>query len=294
MNVQGTTRQAQMPHTSLIHYLLPRVRDVLFLILFSVAMAAGWRTLNTDGDLPRHLRMGRFILETRSIPQEEMFSYVYEGRRYVAHEWLAGVIYYSFYKLGGLKGVVFLTAILTSSAFLVLYTALSKEGNDRLLTAVLVLWGAFNTYQHWIARPHLFSILLLAVWLVITGQIARGKTISPWLPAAVMLVWGNLHAEFVAGFLVLLAWMAGWVWDRISGRAEAVPGVLRTLAASFALSLLATLINPFGVRTWTTILGYIGNDQLMGTIRETRPPDFTNPGFFAEFSLLLASLLILA
>jgi hypothetical protein len=55
-------------------------------------MAAGWRTLNTDGDLPRHLLMGRLILRARSVPHEELFSYVYVGCAYVAHEWLGDVL----------------------------------------------------------------------------------------------------------------------------------------------------------------------------------------------------------
>lgn len=283
-----------MNKSSLPGYLIPRIRDILFLLVFSVAMAAGWRSLNTDGDLPRHLRMGQFIVETRSIPQEEMFSYALEGRPYVAHEWLAGVIYFLFYKALGLKGVVFLTALLTSSAFLILYSALSREYEERLLMAVLVLWGAANTYQHWIARPHLFTIFFLAVWLVLTDRIARGKKTNPWIPPLLMVLWGNIHAEFVAGFLVLIAYMAGWFWDFLFDRQTADPKIIRNLAGTFLVSFIASLINPFGLRTWTTILSYIGNDHLMTTIHETRPPDFTNPGFFVEFSLIIASVLILA
>ena len=75
-------------------------------------MAAGWRTLNSDGDLPRHLLMGRTIIEMRSIPRVEMFSYLYAGRPYVAHEWLADVLYYLAYWRLGLGGVVLLTAVL--------------------------------------------------------------------------------------------------------------------------------------------------------------------------------------
>ena len=80
------------------------MRDILFLLVFAAALAAGWRTLNNDGDLPRHLLMGRVIVQTHSIPRQEMFSYVYAGRAYVAHEWLADVIFYLSYLALGLKG----------------------------------------------------------------------------------------------------------------------------------------------------------------------------------------------
>lgn len=283
-----------MKHTSLLNYFVPRIRDMIFLIIFSAAMAVGWRTLNTDSDLPRHLRMGQFIVETRSIPQTEMFSYALEDHPYVAHEWLAGVIYYFFYKLLGLKGVVFLTATLISGAFFILYTALSREHDEKLLTGFFILWGAANTSLHWIARPYLFTMLFLAIWLVLIDAVARGRKMYFWLPPILMVVWGNMHAEFVAGFLVLIAYMAGWCWDFLFDRENANPKILYNLAGISVLSFAASLLNPFGLRTWTTILSYLGNDYLMSTINETRPPDFTDPLFLIEFSLIIASILIFA
>jgi len=267
---------------------------MIFLIIFSAAMAMGWNTLNADSDLPRHLRFGQFIVETRSIPQVEIFSYVLEGHPFVAHSWLTGVIYYFFYKLLGLKGVVFLTAVLISGAFFILYSALSREHEERLLTGFFILWGAGNTTLHWIARPHLFTMLFLAAWIVLIDATARGRKIYFWLPPILMMLWGNIHAEFVAGFLVLFAYMAGWCWDFLFDRQNTNPKIIYNLAGITALSFFASLLNPFGLRTWTTILSYRGNDYLMSTINETKPPDFTTPLFFVEFSLIVTSILIFA
>jgi hypothetical protein len=270
------------------------VRDLLFLIIFAAAMAAGWRTLNNDGDLPRHLLMGQVIVESHSIPRQEMFSYVYEGRPYVAHEWLADVIYYLSYEALGLKGVVLLTALLIASAFFVLYSALSSEFDERVLMLIFVLWGVANTYPYWVARPLLFSIFLLAVWLVLTDRISRGRKVNFWILPGLMILWGNIHAEFVAGFLVLIAYTAGWFWDYFFNRENIDLQVIRKLTGTFVVSLLASLVNPFGWHTWETILSYMGNKYLMSTILETRPPDFSNPSFLTEFLLIIASLLILS
>jgi len=283
-----------MKPTSLSSYFVPRIRDMIFLIIFSAVMAVGWRTLNADSDLPRHLRMGQFIVETLSIPQVEMFSYALEGHSYVAHEWLAGVIYFFFYKLLGLKGVVFLTATLISGAFFILYSALSREYDERLLTGFFILWGAANTSLHWIARPHLFTMLFLAAWLVLVDPIARGRKTYFWMPPLLMVLWGNIHAEFVAGFLVLFAYMAGWCWNFLFDNQNTNPKIIYSLAGITVLSFLASLLNPFGLRTWTTILSYLGNDYLMSTINETKPPDFTAPLFFIEFSLIITSILVVA
>jgi hypothetical protein len=281
-----------MKPASIANYLLPRTRDLLFLLVFAAAMAAGWRTLNNDGDLPRHLLMGRVIVESHSIPRQEMFSYIYEGRPFVAHEWLAGVIYYLSYEALGLKGVVLLTALLIASAFFVLYSALSSEFEERFLMLILILWGVANTYPFWVARPLLFSIFFLAVWLVLTDRISRGRKVNFWILPGLMILWGNIHAEFVAGFLVLLAYMAGWFWDYFFNRENLDQQVIKKLAGTFAFSLIASLINPFGWNTWKTILNYQGNKYLMSTILETKPPDFSNPSFLVELLLIVASILI--
>ena len=256
-------------------------------------MAAGWRTLNGDGDLPRHLLTGRLIVETGSIPHQEMFSYLYEGQPYVAHEWLADVVYYLSFRLLGMGGVVLLTAVLIAFTFFVLYAALAHEHEDRLLLMLMLGWGVLCSYWHWVARPHLFSMLFLAIWLVWVDRIARGRAVSLWWLPALMLVWANTHAEFVAGFLVLLAYLAGWLWDFIFHRADADRLVLTRLASVALMSAVASLLTPFGLRTWSTILSYLGNTQLMATVNETKPPDFSSGLFAIEFGLMLASLVIL-
>lgn len=283
-----------MRSASIINYLLPRMRDLLFLVIFAAALAAGWRTLNNDGDLPRHLLMGRVIVETHTVPRQEIFSFVYEGRPYVAHEWLADVIYYLFYAALGLKGVVLLTALLIASAFFVLYSALASEFNERLVMLILTLWGLVITYPFWVARPLLFSIFFLALWLVLTDRISRGGKVNFWILPGLMILWGNIHAEFVAGFLVLLAYMAGWFWDYLFNRKGLDRQVIKKLAGIFAVSMAASLINPFGWDTWRTILSYLGNKYLMSTILETKPPDFSSPAFLVELLLIIASILLFA
>ncbi len=279
---------------SIASYLVPRFRDILFLIVFAVAMAAGWRTLNSDGDLPRHLLMGQVIVETRSIPRQEIFSYVYEGRPYVVNEWLADVLYYLTYQALGLKGVVLLTAVLMAFAFYVLYASLCSEFDERLLLLILVLWGALNVYQHLIARPHLFSVFFLAIWLVVADRIRRGLPTKFWILPGLMLLWSNLHPEFISGFLVLIAYLAGWTWDYAFHPQTRDTAVLRNLGVALVLSFAASLINPFGLQAWSSTVNYVGNTGLMSAINDTRAPDFSSVSYLAEFTLILASLLILA
>ncbi len=282
-----------MRQFSLPSYILPRLRDVVFVLVFAAAMAAGWRTLNGDGDLPRHLLMGQVIVESRSIPRVEMFSYYYQGQPYAPHEWLADVIYYLSYRLLGLGGVVLLTAILIAATFAILYEALAKEHGAHLAVLVLVGWGVICSYWHWVARPHLFTMLFLVIWGILIDRIYRGGKVAWWLPPLLMLAWVNTHSEFIAGFLVLGAYIAGWLWDALVRPAEVDRLVVTRLASALGLAFLASLLNPFGIQTWGMMVSYVGNQQLMSVVNDTKAPVFTDPQVRSEFLLMLASVLIL-
>ncbi len=283
-----------MKRFSLPAYLLPRLRDIVFLLVFAAAMAAGWRTLNGDGDLPRHLLMGQVIVQGRFIPRVEMFSYYYQGQPYAPHEWLADVTYYLSYRLLGMGGVVLLTATLIAATFAVLYAALSKEHGAHLAVLVLVGWGVVCSYWHWVARPHLFTMLFLVIWVILIDRLYRGEKVAWWLPPLLMLLWVNTHSEFIAGFIVIGAYMAGWLWDYAFRRADADKAVIKRLAWVLGLSFAASLVNPFGIQTWGMMVSYVGNTSLMSVVNDTKPPLFTDPAVRPEFLLILTSIAVLA
>lgn len=249
--------------------------------------------LNIDGDLPRHLLMGKYILETGTPPTQEIFSYPYEGEPYVSHEWLAGLLYYLSYILFGLNGVILLASLLIATTFTILYSEAVKQNGESFPVFLLVLLGAAVTSIHWIPRPHLFTMLFLGIWLVLTERLSRDIPPKPWMFPALMLFWGNIHAEFVAGFLTLLACIAGWLWESIFARQSLNLQTGRNLLLITLTSFLATLINPAGLKTWETILDYVNNSYLMSRITETRPPDFTQPEYLPLLILLVFSVLLL-
>ncbi len=275
-------------------YLLPRLRDILFLAIFIAAVLLGPRMLNIDGDLPRHLLMGKIILETRTIPTTDVFSHVYQGTPLVPHEWLAGIVLYFVYTLMGLNGIVLLAALLLATTFLLVYEETLRTSHLRLATLGLTAWGAAVTSLHWITRPHLFTMLFFALYLVWANKLQRGKLKYIWLFPLAMLLWGNMHGEFIAGLLLLGAYSAGWVWDYIFSTLKPLIKTGKQLAFAFFSSLLVTFINPVGLRTWETVFGYVNNHYLMSRINETNPPDFSQPQFQVLLILLGFSIFLLA
>jgi hypothetical protein len=273
---------------------LPRLSDILFFAIFLAVLAMGPRMLNMDGDLPRHLLTGRTILETKTIPTTELFVYPYEGRPYVSHEWLTDVTFYLIQNYLGLAGLVILAAILLASTFTSLYSYISARLDIRLPVLVLFLWGAAVTSLNWVVRPHLISMCLLAVWLIWTDKLARGEKFPLWIFFVTMIVWSNLHGEFIAGMLVLLAYTVGWTMEFLFNRLNTDPGTGARLWAAFLASGVASLLNPATYHPYFTILGFVNNKYLMSRMAEANPPDFSRPEFLVLLGLLAISILLLA
>ena len=47
-----------------------------------------------DFDTGYHLKTGEYIVQNRTVPLHDIFSYATFGSRWIAHYWLADVIFY--------------------------------------------------------------------------------------------------------------------------------------------------------------------------------------------------------
>ena len=273
---------------------LPGLQDIFFTAIFLSVLLLGQRMINLDGDLPRHLLMGRYILQNRAIPTTELFIYPYLNQPYVPHEWLTDVLFSMLYSSLGLAGIVVTLAFLLAATFTLLYNRLSSRFNLRLLTLMLVAWGASATSLNWAVRPHLISMFLLAVWLIWADELRRGEKIPVWRFPVLILVWSNLHGEFIAGILVLLAFAVGWLMEYLFDRSNTSLEIGKNLWLALLLSVLSSLINPSGIGPWTTMLGFVNDSYLMSRMVEANAPNFQNPEMRVLLGLLSLSIFFLA
>ncbi|MBL8102702.1 MAG: hypothetical protein JNM02_09250 [Anaerolineales bacterium] len=274
--------------------LLPRIQDIFFIAIFFAVLLLGSRMLNLDGDLPRHLLMGKLILQTGEVPTSEQFIHPYLGRHYVTHEWLADVIFYGIYKFTGLKGIVLFSAIMLATTFFLIYQYITVRFQNRLGAFFLVTWGALATSLNWATRPHLFSMLFLAIWLIWADKLRRGEKIPLWIFPVFMLVWSNAHGVFIAGILVLFAYAVGWGIDILLENTSVNKTVGKNIWLALILSVLASLLNPGGSGSWESILGFVNNQYLMSRMLESNPPNFQLPEMRILLGLIMASIFLLA
>ncbi|MCI0478548.1 MAG: hypothetical protein L0Y55_20090, partial [Anaerolineales bacterium] len=122
--------------------LLPSLEIVLFVLLFWLSLWLMPDMLNSDGDLGRHLTVGSYILDTRTVPAQDVFSHTRSGEPIVLHEWLSEVIYALAYRAAGLNGVAWLTALLLASVYFVLAVGLRVLG----VSAPVAFLAALTAY----------------------------------------------------------------------------------------------------------------------------------------------------
>lgn len=272
---------------------LPRLQDIFFMALFIAILLLGNRMINLDGDLPRHLTFGGLILSERRIPPTEPLIYPYEDRPYVSHEWLSQAVYAVAYRAGGLPGLAYLAAVLLSSTFFILYRHLAKRLSMRLPVLFIAAWGAFATSLNWAIRPHLFSMLLLAIWLVWMDQLRQGEAISIWRFPVLMILWSNFHGVFIAGILALFAFAVGWSVDYFLFK-EGDPAAGRRLWLAWTLSIVGGVLNPGFTGSWASILGFVNNQYLMSRMLEANSPNFHLPEMRVILALIAFSIFLLA
>ena len=161
--VQPATRTFQ----SVPRVLVPSLSDCLFLaiLLWVFVLGSGWSVLLADGDTGWHIRTGEYILDTRSVPANDLFSFSKAGQPWFAWEWGSDVLFAALHRAWGLKGVVVFSGLLLSfSATLLFRYMVWLEAN--LLAALLAtLLAAGASTVHYLARPHVFSILFYTVAL---------------------------------------------------------------------------------------------------------------------------------
>lgn len=261
---------------SLVGYILPNMQVVYWLALFISALGMGPRMMNMDGDLGRHITIGRHILSSRSIPTVDLFSHTMLGEPLTPHEWLSQVLFALVDFWFGLDGVVILSALVIATSFSLVFRLAIRRSGSLSMSMLVSLLAAGASSLHWLTRPHIFTFLMVAVWLVLLEQIRGGKKRSwiflPW----VMLFWVNLHGAYIAGFVIWVIYLAGWAWERwIEGsRSAQDPQYLTAMLAGGISSLAATFFNPSGFTIWSTSVGYVQNAYLVGHTAEYLSPDF--------------------
>ncbi len=290
---------AHPPAPGWVRYLLPSVSDLIFLILLiSLCCGIFAPRLLGDAGIGWHIRNGELMLRTHSITRTDPFSATMSGQTWYAWEWLYDVLIADIHQHTGLNGVAFFTALVIAATFALTFRLVLVRGGSAPAAVILLALAIGAAAIHLLARPHVLSWLLAVIWfqLLDSWETAVGHAADRrlfWLPV-LMVLWVNVHGGFLVGFILIGLYLTGGLIRYLAaaqpGRRQAAGHRLKHLGAIAALSLLASLINPYSYALYGHIYQYLSNRFLMDHIEEFRSPNFHGLAEQSFVALLLITI----
>lgn len=256
------------------------------ILLFAMLFGAALR-IPTDTDTWWHLRVGQTILQSGFVTADTL-SHTMMGQPWINHSWAAQVVMTLFWQ-AGFAGLAVYTALLSTGGMIFVF--LTCRGNTYLKAFVIVL-AAATASVFWSARPQMFSFFLsaVAVWLLWSELRRPGRRI--WVYPIMMAVWGNLHAGFSIGFILLGLFIAGEALGNLFARGPRDGLDWRGVGKLILVGLLSAatvLINPRGAELLTVPFQTLGIGALQNFIQEWASPNFHDRQSWAFLLLLFAT-----
>ena len=268
---------------------VPSLGDLLFAGILAQMLLNGTKLMN-DGDTGWHLATGLRILDTGKIPTADPYSYTMPGTPWVAHEWLAEVLYGLVFRAMGWGGLAWLTAMTVGLAVLGVYRMSLSRGATVFPALLVAGLTTAMTMMHWLARPHVFTMAFAVAWLWLLDRARRGT--GGWWPLLpVMLVWANLHGGFLLGLVLLgmstVTDVALAAFGDADARRRVGPGVATSLGAALAAS-----VNPHGVWILWFPFHLVNRQWLMENVDEWQSPNFRVEHLLELWLLFAAAVLV--
>jgi hypothetical protein len=251
---------------------LTRPQWLVVLGLGAVIIGLGVSYPLYDPDLWQHLRVGRAIWETHSIPRTNVWTWPTYGEPYTLPSWLFRVVLWPFYAIGGVWGLMAWRWGATLATFAIAGATARRMGARGLAVVVAIVWCALLFRQRSMVRPETLAYLLLAAQMWILETRRRGGSDRSAALVPIAWIWANAHATYylslaITGFHVLDEFLATW-----RGKPKARPPA--RLAGILLASGAIGFVNPFGWATlWQPIRYYLDSrhQALLQMIMELRP-----------------------
>jgi hypothetical protein len=236
-------------------------------------------------DLAYHVRAGAVILDTRSLPSPDTFTFTAGGSPWLDQQWAAQAAFAAIHRLGGWPLLALVRAALVGLVSWLVFRACRAAGSTTRVAAWLTLAGFAVGLVALGLRPQLLGMVLFAATLAILADRDRRPGLV-WAIPLIVLAWANVHGSF---FLGPVAVVVACLENVVSGR----PGSRRLLVVAVA-SAAATLLNPYGPGVWLYAAGVAADPTIRRLISEwqvTSPLSLTGALFYTS---VVGSVVLLA
>lgn len=234
-----------------------------------------------DNSFFTHLATGRLILDERSVPVTDPYSFTAAGDAWTVQSWFASVIYAVVEDLAGFAGLRVLNGVLVAAIALLLWTLTARSRSLAVRMGVTTV-GLLVASPLLSGRPLLFG----TVGFLLVLLAAEGRLDHRWM-LPVMWVWVNTHGSFPFAVLLVGALAVGRRLDEGSWGPE--PALGRWVVGGIALGG----INPLGPALLVFPLRLLTRTEAFEAVVEWQPPDYSSVVQYAALGLFLVAVVLL-
>jgi hypothetical protein len=242
--------------------LLTLLRQPAMAVLLTVVGLLTLLTLRppADPDLFARTAVGRLVELNGGVVHQDPFAYTPRLEHWVDHEWLSGVVFYHVARLGGDMGLLLLALTLMLITVVLVAMAQRQRMGGREWSPPWLFMTMVPALGVWISvvRSRTFTFLFLAILLLALVRWREKRTDwSLWMIPVLFIPWANMHGGFVVGL--------GLLGTAAAAATLASPRRAVSLWICLVLSVLATLVTPYGLEYWDYILGAVTMDRSLVT-----------------------------
>jgi hypothetical protein len=255
--------------------LIPGPVDVVFLIVLGTLSIFGRYILLNDPGTPWHLRLGREILATGTVPHFDTLTFTRAHASWVDQSWAFDVLLALVVDARGWSAAIGLTALGLAGLYAAMARGLIRDGTSPVVAVVVAVVTYAISSVHFLIRPHLFTFAFVYLtFRACQKQHNRGGwAVVPVVFYTAMLA--NLHGGFVALPVIVatagLGHAISGTWDAARRRTVVRFGVVALACA------VAALANPYGFGLYRHVGHLLFSSGVTSLIVEYQSAPFGKP-----------------
>ncbi len=243
---------------------------LLFILLYLAFVTYFFRGITAlDPDFGWRLRVGEIILN-RGFPATDPFSYTMPSFPFVDHSWAMSVMIALTFPIFSNR---FLSLFLAFAVFASVFIAIGRSDDDDFQHTEILA-----RYEKWLHPMVIIVISFFFLFFSVRAQILSWLIFSllnyllfrkdnysryKYFLPLVFLIWANLHGGYFLG-LILLSYFV--IFRFLINRKGSWKDFL-----ILVLSILVTLITPYGLEGWREVTSSVFDSRLRWTIAEWMP-----------------------
>jgi len=266
--------------------LIPGPSDLVFGLVLVFVLIGGRHALFNDPGTLWHLRLGRDIVASGSVPRCDILTFTRTQARWVDQSWGFDALLALVVDNAGWSAAVALTALLLAAVYGALAGGLIRDGISPLVAVIVALLMEAIGCIHFLIRPHIFTLAFVYLTLrVCQKQHERSGLSVAWAPIFTAIL-ANLHGGFVALPAIVATAAVGHAisgpWDLARQRNTV------KLFLAFLASCLTALFNPYGWNLYRHVANLLVSSGVTSLITEYQSAPFGKPDAWVLELILLA------